>query len=158
MATTNSTIYAKQINPTMANRLTSPQALSLNVRLFEFVYTMLGTETAADIINLVKLPLGAIIVPGLSSVTTDGIATTATIDVGDDDVLGVGAAADPDRYADGLNVAAAGVDLFDANACAARLTPYALGADAVITLTWATMDTPVAGRKLTFRIAYRIEA
>lgn len=158
MATTNSTVYAKQINPTMANRLTSPQSLSLNNRTFEFVYTMLGTETAGDVINLVKLPLGAIVDPTLSTVVNDGAATTLTIDVGDDDVLGVGTAADADRYCDGISVASAGITRFDSIASAARLTPYALGGDAAITLTWATVGTPVAAKKLTFRIVYRIEA
>jgi hypothetical protein len=157
MPTFNSTIYAKQILPTLANRMQSP-IFTLNVRMVEVIYTMLGTEAAADIINIVKLPQGAIIDPTLSSIVTDGIAGTATIDIGDDDTAGVGAAADVDRYADGLDVAAAGVDLFTANSAAARLTPYALGADSIIRATLVTLVTPVATRKLTFRIAYRIEA
>ena len=157
MPTFNSTIYAKQILPTLGNRMQSP-IFTLNVRTVEVIYTMLGTEAAADIINIVKLPQGAIIDPTLSSIVTDGIAGTATIDIGDDDTAGVGAAADVDRYADGLDVAAAGVDLFTANAAAARLTPYALGADSIIRATLVTLVTPVAARKLTFRIAYRIEA
>ena len=45
-----------------------------------------------------------------------------------------------------------------AHACAARLTPYSLGADSVIRLLWATMNTPVAGKKLTIRLAYRVQA
>jgi len=157
MPTFNSTIYAKQILPTLANRMQSP-TFTLNVRTVEVVYTMLATEVAGDVINIVKLPQGAIIDPTLSSIVTDGIAGTATIDIGDDDTAGVGAAADVDRYADGLDVAAAGVDLFTANSAAARLTPYALGADSIIRATLVTLVTPVVGRKLTFRIAYRIEA
>ena len=157
MPTFNSSIYAKQILPTLGNRLQAP-TFTLNVRTVEVIYTMLATEVAGDVINIVRLPQGAIIDPTLSSIVTDGIAGTATIDVGDDDVLGVGAAADVDRYADGLDVAAAGVDLFTANSAAARLTPYALGADSIIRATLVTLVTPVAARKLTFRIAYRIEA
>lgn len=156
MATFNSTIYAKQILPTLGNRMQSPLFL-LPVRVVEVIYTMLGTEAAGDVINIVKLPQGAIIDPSLSSVTTDGIAGTATLDVGDNDTAGVGAAADVDRYADGLDVAAAGVDKFDSIANASRLTPYALGADSIVTGTLVTLVTPVAARKLTFRIAYRIE-
>lgn len=158
MATTNSTVYAKQINPTMANRIADPNQTQTPVRFFEYTHTMLGTEAAADVLNLVKLPLGAIIDPTLSTMVNDGAATTATVDIGDDDTAGVGAAADGDRYCDGVSVAAAGIVRFDSIASAARLTPYALGADSIITLTWATMNTPVAGKKLTIRIAYRIQA
>lgn len=158
MATKNSTVYAKQIDPTLGNRIIGPNQLQTPVRVFEYTHTMVGDEAANDILNLVKLPQGAIIDPSLSSVVSEGIATAATIDIGDDDTAGVGAAADADRYADGLDVAAAGVDKFDANACAARLTPYALGADSVIKLTWASMTTPVADKKLTIRLAYRVQA
>jgi hypothetical protein len=157
MATTNSTVYAKQISPTMGNRIAGIVQTAAPVRIFEYVHTMVGTEAAGDILNLIKLPQGAIIDPSLSSVVSNGIATTATIDIGDDDTAGVGAAADADRYADGLDVAAAGVDKFDSIAAAARLTPYALGADSIIQLTWATMNTPVAGTKLTVRLAYRVQ-
>lgn len=156
MATSNSTLYAKQIDPTMGNRAT-PKQLCAKLFFAVIQYTMLGTEAAADVINLVKLPQGAEIDPTESTVVSDGVATTATIDIGDDDTAGVGAAADADRYADGLDVAAAGIDRFSDIAAAARLTPYALGADSIIKLTFATMDTPVAGKKLTFRIAYRLE-
>jgi hypothetical protein len=157
MATVNSTVYAKQISPTLGNRIITKNQIDAPVRVFEYVHTMVGDEAANDILNLVKLPQGAIIDPSLSSVVNDGIATTATIDIGDDDTAGVGAAADADRYADGLDVAAAGVDLFTANSSATRLTPYVLGADSVIKLLWATMNTPVAGKKLTVRLAYRLQ-
>lgn len=155
MPTGNSAIYAKQLDPTLGNRLV-PRELCSKTFFADIAYTMLGTEAQGDFLNLCKLPQGAVIDPTLSSVVGDGVATTCTIDIGDDDVLGVGAAADADRYADGLDVAAAGVDQFDANACAARLVPYALGADSIIVMEWKTLATPVAGKKLLFRIAYRL--
>lgn len=154
--TRNSTTYAKQIDPTLGNRI-APRLLNSKTFFADLLYTMLGTEAQGDFINLLKLPEGAVIDPTLSSVVSDGIATTATLDIGDDDVLGVGTTADADRYADGLDVAAAGIDLFSANACAARLTPYALGADSLIICEFKTLVTPVAGKKLLFRIAYRME-
>src|SRR5512136_365246 len=116
------------------------------------IYTMVGTEAATEYIELAKLQQGVRIDPTLSSITSEGVATTLTIDIGDDDVLGVGTTADADRYADGLDCAAAGIDLFSANACAARLTPYTLGSESIIKATFATLATPVAGKKLTFRI------
>jgi len=150
MATNNSTLYAKQISPTMGNRVPVTE-LQAKPKFLTVSYTMLGTEAAADVINLGILPEGAVIDPTLSSITGDGVATTCTIDVGDDDDT---TAADADRYADGLDCAAAGIDLFSANASAARLTPYALQKDSVIKATFATLVTPVAGKKLLFRIGY----
>jgi hypothetical protein len=153
MATFDSDIYAVQDVTTLRNR-NAERDQSAQVCFADVLYTMVGTEAANDVINLVRLPGGVKIDPTLSSVTGDGIATTATIDVGDNDVLGVGAVADVDRYADGLDVAAAGIDLFSANACAARLTPYVLGGESIIQAKFITLVTPVAGKKLRFRIAY----
>lgn len=119
-------------------------------------YTLAGTEAANDIVRLFRGRQGMIIIPHLSIVHGNGIAATATLDVGDDDVLGVGAAADADRYADGLDVAAAGSDLFNSVAptTAARATPYRLGSDAWIEAKFATLVTPVAGKILQFQIFY----
>jgi hypothetical protein len=153
MATRNSDQAALQADPTLGNRA---QGLKISGLLLiaTSTYTMLGTEAAGDKINIVRLPMRAMVDPTYSTVVGDGIATTATLDVGDDDVLGVGAAADVDRYADGLDVAAAGIDKFDANACAARLTPYVLGSESWIIGTLVTLVTPVAGKKLVFRVGY----
>lgn len=150
MATGNSDIYAKQADPKMGNRVAA-SLVSAAVLFATAKYTMTGSEAAADIINIVKLPQGTTIIPGLCSVTGDGIATTATLDVGDDDDSD---AADADRYADGLDVAASGTDLFTGIAGVAQQTPYTLGKDAIIQGTFATMATPVADKVLTFRIAY----
>lgn len=154
MPTTTKTDQATlQADPVIGSRA---QGLKISGLLLiaTSTYTMLGTEAANDLVNVVKLPMRAMVDPSLSSVVSDGIATTATLDIGDDDVLGVGAAADPDRYADGLDVAAAGIDVFSSIAAAARLTPYVLGSEAWIVCKFATLVTPVAGKKLTFRVAY----
>jgi len=153
MATFNSDVYAKQANPIMGNR--NPGIIENGaLRFLVAKYIMLGTEVAGDKINIGRLPQGSIVDPSHSTVVTDGIAGTATLDVGDNDVLGVGSVADVDRYADGLNVAGAGATRFDSIAAAARLTPYALGEDSIIIGTLVTLVTPVAGRILTFRIGY----
>ena len=158
------TVYADEIRSGSDNTLRATnlgdrtpaveQIGSPNVAIL--TYTFDGTEAASDKVRLLKLPAGSIILPHMSLVTGDGIATTATVDIGDDDVAGVGAAVDADRYADGLDVAAAGIDLFSALATTtgARLTPYALGADSWIEATFATLVTPVAGKKLKFIITY----
>lgn len=119
------------------------------------VYTLTGEEAAADVIRICRLKQGQIVLPTLSVVTSDGAATTLTVDVGDDDTHGVGAAADPDRYCDGANVAAANTrPLFSATGNPpAATTPYVVGADCWLTATLATLATPVEGKKLTFLVA-----
>lgn len=153
----NSDIYPTMAAPAIGDRL-APTKVFGRFRQMVARYVMDGTEAANDIVNLGVLPKGAIIDPTLSSVVTDGIAATATIDIGDTDDAGVGAVADVDRYADGLDVAAAGIDLFSANACAARLTPYALGEEAIIQAKFITLVTPVAAKILEFRIGYFLPA
>lgn len=116
-------------------------------------YTWTGAEAAADIIQLVKLPQGSCVHPYLSMLTTVGApAATLTIDVGDDIPT-----LDPDAYADGLNCAAAGNDLFTAaTQPVAQETARILSRDAFIQATIATIGTPAAtaGIKLVFTIAY----
>lgn len=153
MATTYTDQGTLQADPVIGSRA---QGLKISGLLLiaTSTYTMLGTEAAEDKVRIVKLSERSMVDPTFCTVVSDGIATTATLDVGDDDVLGVGAAADVDRYADGLDVAAAGIDKFDSIAAAARLTPYVLGSEAWIEATFATLVTPVAGKKLVFRIGY----
>lgn len=155
MATKNSDLYAIQTAPTLRTR-NNPVRENASLRFIEALYTMLGTEAANDLINIAVGFPGMVIDPSHSTVVSDGIATTATLDVGDTDASGVGAAADADRYADGLDVAAAGVDRFDSIACAARLTPYTIASDCIIQAKLVTLVTPVAGKKLRFRIGYLI--
>jgi len=153
MSTYNSDLYAIQAAPTLRTRNARAREDS-PLRFIECLYTMTGAEAQNDLINLAVGKPGMVIDPSHSTVVSDGIATTATIDVGDTDAEGVGAVVDVDRYADGLDVAAAGVDRFDANACAARLTPYTIASDCLIQAKFITLVTPVAGKKLRFRIGY----
>jgi hypothetical protein len=148
---TSSNLAAVQAAPTLANRNAPGKAIG-ELRYVHAAYTILGTEAQSDTFNIIKLPAGAEIIPHLcraSHIST--LATTATLDVGDDDVLGVGAAADPDRYCDGIDIAAAGVDAFATGV--ADSTPYVLGSDAWIIGTFATLVTPVAGVVLNIRLA-----
>ena len=157
MATKNSDLAALQETPNIGSRAQGLKASGI-ILIATATYTMLGTEAQNDLINICRLPPRAMVDPTLSSVVSNGIATTATLDVGDDDDEGVGAAADPDRYADGLDVAAAGVDQFDAIAAAARLTPYVTSKACWLQGKFATLVTPVADKLLVFRIAYIVVA
>lgn len=114
-----------------------------------------GDESAAETVNLVKLPEHAQVMPELSKiiVSTD-CAGTLTVDVGDAD--------NGDRYCDGANCAAVGVIEFCSAAIPAGVTTRhdttasdASGDDTrVITATWATLATPAAG-VMHFLIAYK---
>lgn len=114
-------------------------------------YTLDGTEAAADTINLLFGMQGMTIIPEHSFITSDGAATTLTVDVGDLDPT-----AAPQRYCAGANVAAANARvLFSATGNpAAAVAPYTLLANAWIQATLATVGTPVAGKKLRFGVAY----
>jgi hypothetical protein len=123
------------------------------------VYTMTGDEAAADVVRLARLHQGDRVIPQLSFATSDGIAGTATIDVGDTGTVSVAnatlQAADGDRYADGLDVAASGSDLFTATGTPVTLVPqFTLEGDTWLTVTFATLATPVAGKKLRIVATY----
>ncbi len=114
-----------------------------------------GDESAAEVVDLIELPEGAMVFPEHSKVivSTD-CAATLTVDVGD--------ATDPNRYADGVDAGAVGEDSFLAPAIpAAVATKYEVekedssGNDTrLIQATWATLATPAAG-VIHFLIAFK---
>jgi hypothetical protein len=107
-----------------------------------------GTEAAADLFRLFELDAGTQIFPQLSYIfTTVATATTATLDIGDQDTAVVA-----DRYTNGTNIAATGTDVFTLGAAA--LVPYTLLTRSWITATLATLLTPVAGGAIKIRVAY----
>ena len=125
----------------------------------EVIYTMVGTEKAADIINLVKLPIGAIIIPHLCRLSGNGIAATATVSVGDSDTTVTSAT----RYTAAITATSATLDVGFTAGSAAALTPYMLAGDSAlgsgeswIQATFATLSSPVAGKTLVFRLVFKI--
>lgn len=119
--------------------------------LFSFpVYTLAGTEAAADIIKLFDLPPGGEIVPELSLVTCSADpGTTLTLNVGD--------IADVDRYAAGIVLSAGGQVAFTNTAIPAAVgTKYGPTAETEIYATVASAAGLTASVKLCFTIAYRI--
>ncbi len=145
---------AVQLAPTPTTMLDTIQATP-TFRILQPKYTFVGTEAATNIIRVCKLPAGTIVIPYLSNVVSDGVATTATITVGDyafsskDTVV-----ADADRYSTSLDVAAAGADAFTGGVAAT--VPYELPAERWLTATIASMDTPVAGKILQFNLALNV--
>jgi len=152
MAEFSSDIAALQADPTAKN-LADPIKVYGGMAYCEATVTLESGVAAADTVLLVKVPANFRLLDHLSTVASEGIVTSgvATIDIGDDDDS---TAADTDRYADGLDVAAAGVDLFNANSAAQRLTPYTIRQTSWIKLTFATLTTPVVGKKLVVKMVF----
>jgi hypothetical protein len=119
-----------------------------------------GSNVATDVIELFKLPPGAVLLPQLSSiiVTDDMTSGALTIHVGD--------AVDDDRYCISANCAAPGVIPFiAANATtfpAALLTPHKVkdtGAPAtdtsLVLIKLATFTATIEDGQLVFNLAYK---
>lgn len=114
--------------------------------------TLTSATDAADILTLIPaglLPIGAVVVPQLSSVTCSDPGTTLTLDIG--------YAANPDAYADGIVLSAGGQIAFTSGTLpAAVTTPVRIeGAADAIYATVMTASTITDATVLTFLIAYR---
>jgi hypothetical protein len=143
--------------PDRANpsRLAPPNNASGNVEFVRCKYTILGTEQAGELIKLCILPVEAIPLPQLSSAYN---AVTGAF------VVDIGTAADPDGWADGLALTAAGRKEFTSSSPApAWLEPTPIVADvgslnksgsAEVYATIVTATTPTAGVVIQFLLAY----
>lgn len=116
-------------------------------------YTLAATEAANDTIQLVDLPIGAVVLPQNSYCTTSADpGTTLTLKVGD--------AADDDRYASGIVMSAGGqVSFTNTNIPAAVATPYRIAtvANQRLVCTVASASTLTSGVVVVFTIAYRVK-
>ena len=132
-AVTDSTFYTNQLgdqttNPGGSTVKTYPKAGSSTV-LPPIVRDLAGTESAADTFFLARL----------CTVTHDDAGTTLTLDIGD--------SVDPDRYGDGIDLAAAaGTERFtDAAIPDSMLNPYDIvEATQDVIVTIKTSGTPNA--------------
>jgi len=155
MPTFNSTRYTAQIGAAGA----SPSAafplskfITGKMRFATIPYTLVGTEAANDIINLVQLKEGAVVYPSSSRVVCEDPGTALTIDIG--------FASNDDALTDGLALTTAHDLTFTAGgtATAQQYVPVALAhADRLIFATVKTATALTAGAKLLFLIAYADE-
>ncbi len=153
-----------------ASLVAAPTGAGFNDPVFELgtlseitaVYTMTGAEVQSDIIYIARLGMGAIVDPVHSNVASTNVAATATLSVGDTDTVGGTQAADTERYSTPLNVAS-NMSATTALAFAggtALVTPQEItddnpgdgGQQVWLTAKFVTLATPVAGKKLVFRI------
>lgn len=152
MATTYSDIANNQNSANFYDR-PEGQDVSADLQVANVLYTLVGTEVADDLFNLVKLPRGARLVTGLSHVEAENPGTALVIDIGDTD-----STADEDRYSDGLTLSAGGHFGFSAGGtvAAAETTPHTLESDCWIQAKVKTATSLIAAAKLRFTIAYTV--
>ena len=144
-----------------------------NVREVTAVYQMYGNEVANDVINLYLAEPGTMITPA-GTVSGSGIATTATLNIGDDDTTGTGIVSGLNqnaatRYASGINVATGQTNPIAFAGGGSLADPYVIGSTALeqgtlgsgtgsgvggawVQAVFATLNTPVAGKVLVFRL------
>lgn len=153
MAQFYSDTYAIQRAPTPKNR-NSAVIENGRYRCYEALVTLESGVAAGDTVVLCEVPAGYRLRVHDCDVVSEDITDTAgaaTIHVGDDDDT---TAADEDRYAVSLNVAAAGTDNFASTAAVARLTPYTTQKTCRIIMKFATLVSPTVGKKLRFYLVF----
>jgi hypothetical protein len=154
MATRNSTIYQSQIG-TGGQSLNVGTSLERDVAGKERVaivsYTALGTEVTNDLVNLVKLPPGAKLLPQKSSyLTTATVGTGVTVRIGDQTTA--------NRWSGTIDISAGGYFPFT-NTLGTELAPVAVvgttaSADDVVTLKFVAITAITAGKVITAIITY----
>jgi hypothetical protein len=147
---------AQKSDRTNTSRLLTQNIVSGDVEFALIPYTLAGTETANDTINLAILPADAIPLPHLSSVTCSADpGTTLTLDIGNAD--------NPDGWADGIVLSAGGQVACTNTAIPAWVAATPLVADsgfanagsAKIYATVASANTLTASVVLYFLLAYK---
>lgn len=147
MATLYSDIATKQLDT--VNKRQGGLKVTGNVCMAVATYTLTASEVANDIINLVKLPAGAMVLPHLSKVIAENPGTQLTLQIGDDlDTP------DVDKYSGTLDISAGGkFDLVE-GATVGGLTPAALSDEAWVTAKVIAQSSLTADQTVTFYIAY----
>ena len=125
--------------------------LTGNVVYAKCSYTTTATDAAADVLRLVQLPAGAVVIPSLSSISTEDLGTDINVTIGDLDGAG-----DADRYSTAVSLATAGAKAFVDGV--AGPNPHALASEAWITATLvdAGSISITADKDLTVWVAYRM--
>jgi hypothetical protein len=151
MATFNTAEYTKQADGLLSNRVDG-QIASGDTRIAEAVYTTAGTEAAADLVNVITLPVGAVVLPENCRYAYEASGGTGTA------ISTLGDAGDDDRYS------ATSVTITSAGTTAVTpvtdrvLTRYEVTAstNTVIAKLGLSSGSVTAGKKIKFVIGYRL--
>jgi hypothetical protein len=154
MAILNSTIYTQQTQAGtkgFGNRAAG-SAVSAALCAATFTYTVTGAEVTADTINFGRLPEGAVVIPALCRISSDGIGGTGAI-------TKIGDANDDDRYSATSVAVASAVSTAVTPVNAQAVTPVGVpeGFDTITgVLTFASAIT--TGKKITLHLVYQVVA
>lgn len=152
MPSFNTDIYAGQVSINVKDRVEG-QRVTGDMRSFIATYTTTGAEVAADIINIVQLPVGAVLNADSLRVSTDGVGGTGCT------FSKLGDAGDDDRYsATAVALTAAGTNLAVTGVNANAIAPFAVTKDTnVVQGTIALSSGSVtAGKKVVVRGNFRM--
>lgn len=151
MATLYTPLATAQNSTENAKNRAAGNDLTGNVVYAKASYTTTATDAAADVLNLVKLPEGAVVIPSLCRIDTEDCGTDISIKIGDDDPT-----ADDDRYSTAISLATAGVVAFASGV--AGPNPHALSQESWIqgTLVDAGSISITADKDFTVWVAYRM--
>lgn len=131
------------------NAAPTPGLVSGDLKIARATVTLEATETASDLLYLVKLPEGVRVLPHLCNIVCDDPGTTLTGNLGD--------LADADRYGSAIALGAGGSFALDELLTAPK-ADYKVGDDADdtgwIVFDPTTVDALTANAKLVFTIVY----
>lgn len=144
MATFNSDVAAKQVDPIPDNMVNTPQVGGNGVPL-EAIYTTTGTEVVNDLVRLFNLPEGFRPNAPDASVVNDGVGGTSAI-------ISIGTASNPDSIAAALDITASGIDRADVSGDEA-VAPATASTTEFLFIKFTTLTDPMdVGKKIVVRI------
>jgi hypothetical protein len=124
-ATTNYSDVATIENAPTPSTLLSGGLNRARVRVVQATMELPAVD-ANSLINICKLYKGDRVLMN-SFVIFDDLGNGCSLDIGDTDTAGEGAAADIDRYADGIDTSSAGIFVFNSVATCIDKVPYEVG-------------------------------
>lgn len=151
MATFKTDVQAGQTG--FARDRVEGQKVTGEVRFAEATWTVPSTAvTTGDTIEVVTLPVGAVVIPELSRTNSEGLGGTTVA------ISKIGDAADDDRYtASSVAVVSAGSTAWTPAQATSVVPRYATTQDTSVVLATLTHGgAPIAGKRLSFLIAFRL--
>jgi len=138
---------------TLAN-LDDPNLSAGRLKMITAIYVMTGNEVANDVVYVARVASGYIVDPISGNMAGNGIATTATVSVGDTDTVGGTVNPDISRYSAAQSVAANNTTVGVPFSGGTQLTAPAQVTDDWVWLIaqFATLAVPVAGKQIVFRV------
>ena len=144
----------REANAELGSRIVRGMETQGDLVVIERVYALLGTEAAAEIINICRNYPEMRFVPHLSAVIAENPGTALVIDIGDD--------LDADGYADGMVLSSGGTVLFSAGTSVRNQDPVITTDDGTqgdwIYATVVTATTLTAAAELRFFLVFAVNS